>query len=413
MDKNKILQILLDDEYYTIDDLRYNKNVGILFSKDELNDFLSTKDNLINDRCEGFVKLPLKTFNSQHIFFFLGTYLTLNHKEYLSTLIKDYEENKDFLTNRNIDQIMLSRIFSEVEGTLNIENVPTTHKRIKQIFESKKLTDKNDIIIKNMQNAINYILREKPKFNKENLFKLYSLLSENCLDEEDKLKDGLYYRDDSVSIGGYDGISHELIDEYMNGLFELVNDKEQAKKLGIFLPHICHYYILYLHPYFDYNGRTARMVSLWISIINDLSYVSPLFISEAINEFKSDYYKAIVNTRNTNNDLTYFLGYILETAIKFSLIYKNIEEIKKKLSALGEFLSNTELVYLKKILIHNSENYFNYKMFIEYVGNNMTKQGALKILHHLSEYKIIEESINKRNETIFKINPKFITYKMN
>ncbi|MBE5749231.1 MAG: Fic family protein [Clostridiales bacterium] len=413
MDKNKILQILLDDEYYTIDDLRYNKNVGILFTKDELNDFLSTKDNLINDRCEGFVKLPLKTFNSQHIFFFLGTYLTLNHKEYLSTLIKDYEENKDFLTNRNIDQIMLSRIFSEVEGTLNIENVPTTHKRIKQIFESKKLTDKNDIIIKNMQNAINYILSEKPKFNKENLFKLYSLLSENCLDEEDKLKDGLYYRDDSVSIGGYDGISHELIDEYMNGLFELVNDKEQAKKLGIFLPHICHYYILYLHPYFDYNGRTARMVSLWISIINDLSYVSPLFISEAINEFKSDYYKAIVNTRNTNNDLTYFLGYILETAIKFSLIYKNIEEIKKKLSALGEFLSNTELVYLKKILIHNSENYFNYKMFIEYVGNNMTKQGALKILHHLSEYKIIEESINKRNETIFKINPKFITYKMN
>ena len=74
-----------------------------------------------------------------------------NHKEYLSTLIKDYAENKDFLTNRNIDQIMLSRIFSEVEGTLNIENVPTTHKRIKEIFESKELTDKNDIIIKNMQ----------------------------------------------------------------------------------------------------------------------------------------------------------------------------------------------------------------------------------------------------------------------
>ena len=413
MDKNKVLQILLDNKYYTIDDLRYNKNAGILFSKDELNDFLDTKDNLINNGCERFIKLPLKTFNSQHIFFFLGTYLTFNHKEYLSTLIKDYEENKDFLTNRNIDQIMFSRIFSEVEGTLNIENVPTTHKRIKQIFESQKLTDKNDIIIKNMQNAINYILKEKPAFNKENLFKLYSLLSENCLDEEDKLKDGLYYRDDSVSIGGYDGINHELIEEYMNGLFDLVNDKEQAKKLGIYLPHICHYYILYLHPYFDYNGRTARMVSLWISIINDLTYVSPLFISEAINEFKSDYYKAIVNTRNTNNDLTYFLGYILETAIKFSLIYKNIEEIKNKLSISGEFLSNAELVYLKKILIHNPENYFNYKMFVEYIGNNMTKQGALKILRHFANYNIIEESTNKKNEVIFKINPEFITYKMN
>ena len=44
MDKNKILQILLENKYYTIDDLRYNKNVGILFSKDELNDFLDTKE---------------------------------------------------------------------------------------------------------------------------------------------------------------------------------------------------------------------------------------------------------------------------------------------------------------------------------------------------------------------------------
>ena len=70
------------------------------------------------------------------------------------------------------------------------------------------------------------------------------------------------------------------------------------------------------------------------------------------------------------------------------------------------------MVYLKKILIHNPENYFNYKMFIEYIGNNMTKQGALKILRHFAEYKIIEESINKKKEVIFKINPEFITYKL-
>lgn len=413
MNQKEVLKILLSNKYYTIDDLRYNKNIGILLSKDELNEFLRTKDIMINEGCKHFLKIPLKTFNSNHIFLFSGLYLLNNQKEYLATLIEDYEQNNDFLSERNKNQILLSRIFSEVEGTLNIENVPTTHKRIKHIFKSEKLTDKNDIIIKNMQNAILYITKEKPTFNKENLFKLYSLLSDNCLDEEDKLKEGAFYRDDSVTIGGYEGVNHELIDDYMNGLFELVNDKEQASKLGIYLPHICHYYILYLHPYFDYNGRTARMVSFWISIINDLSHISPLFLSEAINEYKMDYYKAIVNTRNTNNDLTYFLGFIFETAIKFSLIYKNIEEIKNKLSALGEFLSESELVYLKKILIHNSENYFNYKMFIEYMGNNMSKQGALKILHHFAEYKIIEESLNKKKETIFKLNPEFITYKLN
>ena len=52
-------------------------------------------------------------------------------------------------------------------------------------------------------------------------------------------------------------------------------------------------------------------------------------MSEAINESKHDYYRAITDTRNTNNDLTYFLGYILETSVKYSFVYKNLEEMKK------------------------------------------------------------------------------------
>lgn len=413
MDKYKALQILLADQYYTIDDLRYNKKLGFMLSKNELNDYLTTKDNLVKEGFEPLVKIPLKTFNSQHLFFCSGNYLLYNHNEYLSTLIKDYKENNAFLTNRNMTQIMHSRIFSEIEGTLNIENVSTTRTRIKQIFQNKNLTDNNDVIIKNMQNAMLYILSEKPAFNKENLFKLYSLLSYNCLDEDKKLKEGAYYRHDSVYIANYTGVNHELIEEYMDSLFELVNDKKQANQLGIYLPHICHYYILYLHPYFDYNGRTARMVSFWISIINDLTHVSPLFLSEAINESKTDYYTALINTRNTNNDLTYFLGYVLETAIKFSLIYKNIEAISKRLSRNGDFLSETETGYLKKILIHNPENYFNYKMFIQYTASNMTKQGALKLLSRFVNYNIILKSTNKKNQLIFKINPDFITYKTN
>ncbi len=61
-------------------------------------------------------------------------------------------------------------------------------------------------------------------------------------------------------------------------------------------------------------------------------------MSEAINDNKKEYYRAITNTRNTYNDLTYFLGYILETAIKYSLVYKNLEEVKEKLSKTGDTL---------------------------------------------------------------------------
>ena len=136
-------------------------------------------------------------------------------------------------------------------------------------------------------------------------------------------------------------------------------------------------------------------------------------MSEAINENKGDYYRAITNTRNTNNDLTYFLLYIVETSIKYSLVYKNLEEIKNELSKTGDTLTSTEWGYVKKILIHNSENFFNYKMFTEYINSKITKQGALKILDNLTEYEILTKSKNKKNEVIYKFNPDKITYKLN
>ena len=168
--------------------------------------------------------------------------------------------------------------------------------------------------------------------------------------------------------------------------------------------------MLYIHPYFDFNGRPARMVSFWLNYINNIS-IAPYFMSEAINDSKSDYYRAIVNTRETRNDLTYFLGYILETSIKYSFVYKNLEEIKNELLKTGESLSSAEWVYVKKIIIHNPENFFNYKMFLDYIGSNMTKQGALKVLNKLVNYGILDKSKNKKNETIFKMNQSIITYK--
>jgi Fic family protein len=287
--------------------------------------------------------------------------------------------------------------------------VPTTHKRIQQICSGVPLSDKNDIIIKNMKTAIDFINNERPQFNKENLYKIYCMLSDNCLDDEDKLKAGNYYRDGDVTIGGFDGAPVDKIDECMNSLFNFINSPSIPHTYDILIPFICHYYILYVHPYFDYNGRTARMVAYWLSVILNVSEV-PVFTSEAINENKNRYYKAITNTRITGNDLTYFLGYIMEVSIEYSFIYKNVEEIEKKINLTGNFLSSTERVYLKKILIHNKDGFFNCKKFMEYIGNNMTRQGALKFLNTFVDYDILQKSCNKKGEAVYKINQDILTY---
>lgn len=411
MDKQFVLKTVLCNNYYDIDDLRYNKNVDILLSKEELKKFLEIKDGFLDENNNNFIKLPLKTFNSKYCFYVNGEYLKNAYTEYLSLLMDDFETTNDFFFNRHKDDIIMSRIFSEVEGTLNVENVPTTHKRVKEIFESENLTDKNDIIVKNMQNAINYIMQKKPKFNKENLLKLYKILSKDCLEKNDTLKDGCYYRDDSVYVGGYEGANEKEIDNMMDSLFAFVNDENSLKQHKILLPLICHYYILYVHPYFDYNGRTARMVSFWISVIYGIKE-APIFISEAINEEKNKYYKAISNTRNSNNDLTFFLGYILEIAVKYGLVYKNVEHIKNELLLQGEFLTPSEQLYLKKIIIHNSCGYFNHKLFLKYINSNMSLTGCIKILNSLTNYNILIKSENKKGETIYQVNQDLLKYKI-
>lgn len=49
MDKRRVSEIILGEKYYTIDDLRYNNKAGFLFSKNQMNEFLKIKDDLVAD----------------------------------------------------------------------------------------------------------------------------------------------------------------------------------------------------------------------------------------------------------------------------------------------------------------------------------------------------------------------------
>lgn len=141
-----------------------------------------------------------KTFNSKCCFYVKGNYLLSNYLQYLSTFVEELKANQKSLLARSADDIIMFRTFFEIEGTLKAENVATTHKRVKDIYQKTTLTDKNDIIVKNMIAAMQFIVKEKPSFDKENLLKFYNILSFNCLDDEDKLKEGAYYRDEGVLI---------------------------------------------------------------------------------------------------------------------------------------------------------------------------------------------------------------------
>ena len=410
MELESVFNKMILEKYYSSKELMYDRNVAVFMSPFEYNHFIVYKKGLIDNGNEYLEKLDLKSFNGFPLFFAYSNSLLQTEDSYLRLINEDFDGKHQSLLMRNFDDMTLSRIYSEVEGTLNIESVPTTRKVVDEIATGKRdPRSLNEQIIKNMIEGIRFVGR-CPDFNEENLFKLYSILSDGCLDEEDKLLDGHYYRHDGVEVGNYKGCPVDKIQECMDSLFSFVSKNIGSSSYHTYLPHIAHYYLLYIHPYFDYNGRTARMVSFWISLLQNKGLMPPV-ISEAINQTKSIYYSSLSETRDAGNDLTYFLQYMFNVSIQYSLAYKNLEELAQTLQNNSIVLSKTEKVYIKKILI-SSKGKFTYNDFVGWIDVNMSKQGALKILNTIESYGVLKSEITKSNKKLFQLNQSLITYVM-
>ena len=92
----------------------------------------------------------------------------------------------------------------------------------------------------------------------------------------------------------------------MNEVIKYIHEDKTYEE-HLIASHIIHYYLVYLHPYFDFNGRMARVLSFWYNYKYAPS-LSLLLVSGAINNntYKKGYYNAITNSRQMRNDITYF-----------------------------------------------------------------------------------------------------------
>lgn len=403
MDKiDEIIQKQLSETYYDSHELRYGTKAKTFLSSYDLEMVIKRKKEVLDKGTdERFVKLSLLAWNSKPLF-----YLIPNELLSMQNTLHELASNLDLSEFTKV-AINHSLIYSEIEGSLSIENVPTTRKRMIELIQKGTIpSNRNDTIIHNMSQGIDFILN-KPIFNEKNLHYLYILLSQNCLDEENKLLKENLYRHDEVEVDHYLGCPPQTIKQCMDSLFIFVNENLNNQKLKYLLPHIAHYYILYVHPYFDYNGRTARMVSLWLHLLTN--NFSPSFISEGIDLKKKDYYYSLENTRDSQNDLTYFFEFIYKTSIDYFLCYKDMEIITQNLKNKGITWTENEFAYFKKILL-SYKGKFTYLDFLKFSKADISKQGALKILNKFVSYDLLFSSESQSKSKLFDVNKECLAY---
>ena len=181
-------------------------------------------------------------------------------------------------------EILNGFVFSEIESSLAIEGIRSTRAQIEKLDQAnyEDLNQLNDIIVKNM--LLGYEFVKGHDITEENIFQLYKILSKKCLKDTEQLNPNALYRHDEVNIvDGANavvdrGIDWNLLPTLMSQLIDFMNtDKTYEEHL--IASHIIHYYLVYLHPYFDYNGRMARVLSFWYNLKHAPS-LSLLLVSE-------------------------------------------------------------------------------------------------------------------------------------
>jgi Fic family protein len=104
---------------------------------------------------------------------------------------------------------------------------------------------------------------------------------------------------------------------------------------------ILHYQFESIHPFYDGNGRTGRILNILYLIINDLLDIPILYLSSYINENKSEYYR-LLNTVNKTDKWEEYILYILKA------IEVTSNRTIDKINSIKNLLSETIIIAQKK-----------------------------------------------------------------
>jgi len=93
----------------------------------------------------------------------------------------------------------------------------------------------------------------------------------------------------------------EEIKNLMANLEKFINDKEICTFDPLVKMAIIHYQFESIHPFYDGNGRTGRIINILYLILEKLQNLPILYLSNYIIKNKSDYYRLLQEVRDKNN----------------------------------------------------------------------------------------------------------------
>lgn len=112
---------------------------------------------------------------------------------------------------------------------------------------------------------------------------------------------------------------YPTIEKLMNNLVDFMNDNSISDLDPLIKMAIIHHRFETIHPFYDGNGRTGRIINILYLVKEDLLSLPILYLSRYIIQYKADYYHLLQQVRTDKNWEPWLL-----------FILKGIEETSKQ-----------------------------------------------------------------------------------
>lgn len=169
----------------------------------------------------------------------------------------------------------------------------------------------------------------------------------------------------------------EEVAKYMSNLEKYINTQELQDIDPLIKMAIIHHQFESIHPFYDGNGRTGRIISILYLVMNDLLDLPILYLSRYITHNKFEYYRLIQEIRDTAPDnfnvweewIVFMLKGVEETAIETIRLVKSISALMAKYKSILKPLFGKQY---KHELINNL--FFHPYTKIEFMERDMAVQ---------------------------------------
>lgn len=264
--------------------------------------------------------------------------ITNNMLDRVSSIMKSIGKLDNYKDLNKMPILRRNNRIKSIHSSLAIEANSLSLEQVKDVIDGKKVIGPQNEIqeVKNAYEAYKMI-REVNPYSLDDLKKVHGVMT--YLVEKDS---GEFRKGNEGVFDEKGNCIHvcpppEQVNRLMNGLFDWMKESKNTVN-PLILSCVFHYEYVFIHPFTDGNGRTAR---LWQNVI--LSNWEEVFeyvpIESQIKKYQGDYYSAINNCNKTGNS-TEFIEFMLK------MIDETLLELLSTTSVQASFVS----IYVKKLL---------------------------------------------------------------